>query len=124
MRGRASKAKGYRGEKEFIEVLHESGWADAKRNGNIHGRADQGDASGVPGWAFQVKNVETARIPEFLKAAQEQAASAGAPWFGLVLKLRGKHIRDGAFVMPVWLAMRLIREVDDEQAEAAYADGT
>jgi hypothetical protein len=114
--GRASKSKGYRGEAEFVEDAQAHGYK-AQRNGNIHGQADQGDIAGVPGWVVQVKNVAVAQIPAFLKAAKEQAANAGVRFYCVALKLRGKHMRDGAILMPVAQWWDIVKEMEELRAE-------
>jgi hypothetical protein len=114
--GRSSKSKGYRGEAEFVEDAQAHGYK-AQRNGNIHGQADQGDIAGVPGWVVQVKNVAVAQIPAFLKAAREQAGNAGVRFYCVALKLRGKHMRDGAILMPVAQWWVIVKEMEELRAE-------
>lgn len=105
-----SKRKGYVGEKEAVEVLAEHDY-EARRNGNLYGQADRGDIAGLPGWTIQVKSVSTARIPEYLKQAEEQAGRAGTGLFVVWLKLRGRHLRHGAAIMPVTQHLRLVAEL-------------
>lgn len=114
--GRASKSKGYRGEAEFVEASTENGYK-TQRNGNIHGQADQGDIAGISDWTVQVKNVATVKIPEFIKAAKEQAVNAGNRFYCVALKLRGKHMREGVILMPVQQWFDIVKELEELRAE-------
>ena len=128
MNGRASKAKGYTGEVEFIQVGDEEGYPGLRRNGNQFGQADQGDIAGVIGWVIQVKNVATARIPEWIRACKEQAKNAGVDRWAIALKLRGHHMRDGVVMVPTRLFFEMVRiieafekaEVDEYEASRNY----
>lgn len=115
--GRSSKAKGYAGEREFCEAAHEQGFATAERNGSRYGSKDRGDIAGVPDWTIQVKNVVRYEIPKWLSDAEEQAGNGDTRWFGLALKLKGKHMRQGAFLLPIgkWFELlQYVRQLEDD----------
>lgn len=115
--GRASKSKGYRGETEFCEAAKEAGFLSVERNGSRYGSKDRGDIAGLPDWTIQVKSVAKYSIPEWLRDAKEQAQNGGTRWFGLALKLTGKHMRDGAFLMPnerFFALLNYIGELEDD----------
>ncbi|MFE1095859.1 hypothetical protein [Streptomyces smyrnaeus] len=112
MHGRASKAKGYRGEVEAVESLSPV-YPAAERYGGINGANDLGDIKGVPEWALQVKNVSTAYLGKFVADAADQAKRAGKRYAGVMLKLRGKHMRHGVFVMPMNQAIAIMKELED-----------
>lgn len=118
--GRASKAKGYRGETEFCEAAHEGGFPNAERNGSRYGSKDRGDVAGVPDWTIQVKSVARYSIPEWLRDAKEQAENGSTRWYGLALKLTGKHMREGAWLMPMSKFFELLRYVEQLQEDVKY----
>lgn len=110
MSGRASKQKGYRWEAEFREFARR--WLpDITRNGGLYGQADRGDFSGVPGWVLQAKNHREFRLSQWLKEAEEQAENAGAEWFAVVVKRRGKGPEGGYFVMSIPKGLELIDQL-------------
>lgn len=114
--GRSSKAKGYRGETEFVETAREFGY-EAGRNGSVYGQKDRGDIHGIPGWVIQVKNVAVAEIPKFIADAAEQAVNAGVRLYCVALKLRGKHMREGVVMMPVRQWFEMLKETEELRAD-------
>lgn len=113
--GRKVKAIGYRWEKAIVEFLHECGWLDAKRHGNLNGRNDLGDIAGIL-WTWQAKDVSQlgpAKLAAFMDAVCEQASRAGTRYYGLAIKRRGAKPRDGYFVMPIWMAEELMQRVNE-----------
>jgi hypothetical protein len=118
--GRSSKAKGYRGETEFVEAAHEGGFLTAERNGSRYGSKDRGDIAGVPDWTIQVKSVARYSIPEWLRDAKEQAENGSTRWYGLALKLTGKHMREGAFLLPIAKWLELLRYIEELQEDVKY----
>jgi hypothetical protein len=117
--GRSSKAKGYAGEREYVEAAHEAGFPEAERNGSRFGSKDRGDIGGIRGWVVQVKNVAVPKIPEYLKDAEEQARNAGVKLFCLSFKLRGKHMREGVTVLPNKTWFRMVKEAEENAQELA-----
>ena len=115
--GRSSKAKGYAGEREYVEAAIEAGFSGAGRNGSVYGSKDRGDIHGIPGWVIQVKNVAVLKIPEYMKDAEEQARNAGVKLFCLAFKLKGKHMREGVTVLPNRTWFQLVREAEEREAE-------
>lgn len=118
--GRSSKAKGYRGETEFCEAAKERGFPNVERNGSRYGSKDRGDIAGLPDWTIQVKSVARYSIPEWLRDAEEQAKNGGTRWFGLALKLTGKHMRLGAFLMPISKFFDLLDYIQELEADVRY----
>jgi hypothetical protein len=110
--GRASKAKGYRGEIESIEILAPV-FPEADRYGGINGSNDLGDIKGVPNWAIQVKNVAVASLGKFVADAETQRDRAKAQWAGVMLKLKGKHMRQGVFVMSNAQALEIMKRLEE-----------
>jgi hypothetical protein len=115
--GRSSKAKGYAGEREYVEAAHEAGFTEAERNGSRFGSKDRGDIGGIRGWVVQVKNVAVPKIPEYLRDAKEQAANAGVARYCLSFKLRGLHMRHGVTILPNALWFEMVREREEMSDE-------
>ncbi|MFI6609254.1 hypothetical protein [Streptomyces sp. NPDC050507] len=114
MNGRASKAKGYRAEVEGVEFYGEAGyWPEVERNGNRYGPKDQGDLGRIPEWAIQIKNVATATLGAFVADAQEQAQNARKKYHAVHLKLRGRHMRRGLFIMSAEQGRRVMKELEE-----------
>ncbi|MFE4355091.1 hypothetical protein [Kitasatospora sp. NPDC056800] len=112
MNGRASKSKGYRGEIEAVEVLSPV-YPKAKRFGGINGANDLGDIDEIPYWVIQVKNVAVAQLGRFVADAEEQRKRAGARWSAVMLKLKGKHMRYGVFVMSNEQGIRIMKRLEE-----------
>ncbi|MFF4818059.1 hypothetical protein ACFY2K_26135 [Kitasatospora sp. NPDC001309] len=86
---------------------------EVARYGGINGANDLGDLDGIPDWAIQVKNVSVPNLGKFVADAVTQAGRAGKKYAGVMLKLRGKHMRKGLFIMPNEQAMRIMKRLED-----------
>ena len=72
---RAERDKGARGEREVATILraHDLPAVRTPNSGGLHVR---GDLTGVPGYHFEVKRQETARVPAWLRQAREECGDA------------------------------------------------
>ena len=73
-----SRAKGKRGEQDFINRILRPFWPEARRNVDQF-VADKRDVLAVNGVHFQVKRTETLRIWEALAQASNEAAEHDLP---------------------------------------------
>lgn len=108
----ASKAKGTAVETAVVRYLQANGFPAAERRA-LHGAADRGDISGIPGIAVEVKAVARPAYPQWLREAAKEAANADVP-FGVVIHKPVGVGRDNPadFVVALRLAafVSLIRE--------------
>ena len=72
---RAERDKGARGEREVAAILraHDLPAVRTPNSGGLHVR---GDLTGVPGYHFEVKRQETARVPTWLRQARAECGDA------------------------------------------------
>jgi Holliday junction resolvase len=61
--------------------------------------ADIGDIDGLDGYAIQCKNCQRLEIPHWIQQAKQQAQRAGKPHGVVVVKRRGKPIKDSFVIM-------------------------
>ncbi|WP_149030301.1 hypothetical protein [Kitasatospora sp. MBT66] len=97
---------------EAVEVFSPV-YPEAERYGGINGANDLGDIKGIPYWAIQVKNVAVAQLGKFVADAETQRIRAGALWSAVMLKLKGKHMRNGVFVMSNEQALRIMKRLEE-----------
>lgn len=77
-RGRASREKGKRGEREVAKIFRESGVPEARRTVQYCGKTgDAADVTGVPGLHIEVKHVEREAVRTWYGQAARDAAAAG-----------------------------------------------
>ena len=77
-RGRASREKGKRGEREVAGIFREAGWDTARRTSQYCGKTgDASDITGVPGLHIEVKRVEREQIRVWMAQAVRDAEAAG-----------------------------------------------
>lgn len=100
-RGRSSRAKGARYERELAGWFRGHGWPHAERGRNNGFRtadreaADGYDITGVPGWIIDAKCYgadTTAKVPGWLRKASE---AAGLQGFAMVVVKRNGHADPG-----------------------------
>ena len=77
-RGRASREKGKRGEREVAKIFREAGFPEARRTVQYCGRTgDAADVTGVPGLHIEVKHVEREAVRQWYGQAVRDAEAAG-----------------------------------------------
>ena len=75
-RGRRSREKGKRGEREIARILREHGYKDARRGVQYSGRTGAADVVGIPGWHIEVKRVEYFDMSAAVAQARSDAHAA------------------------------------------------
>ena len=91
-RGRASREKGKRGEREIARIFREAGWETARRTSQYCGKTgDASDVTGVPGLHIEVKRVEREQVRAWMAQAERDAQAAGNGDIPVVV-----HRRSGA----------------------------
>ena len=77
-RGRASREKGKRGEREIAKAFRDAGWDTARRTAQYCGRSgDAADITGIPGLHIEVKYVEREQVRAWMAQAERDAQAAG-----------------------------------------------
>lgn len=79
-RGKASREKGKRGEREVAGIFRDAGWDTARRTSQYCGKTgDASDITGIPGLHIEVKRVEREAVRQWYGQAErdEQAAGKG-----------------------------------------------
>jgi hypothetical protein len=105
-----AKALGYRTEVLIVEWLRGHGWPFAERR-RLRGARDQGDVTGCPGLAIEVKS-SFAKVSEALTEAERERDHAGADYGLVVMRRRGKPDPAGWYcVMPFGDVVRLLHTV-------------
>lgn len=74
---RMQRTKGALGEREILDLLHAAGWPHAHRNFQSGGQGGSDIARGPAGVALEVKRCETARLREWWRQAEADAAHRG-----------------------------------------------
>ena len=77
-RGRASREKGKRGEREVAKAFRDAGYENARRTSQYCGMTgDASDVTGIPGLHPEVKYVEKEAVRTWYGQAVRDAAAAG-----------------------------------------------
>ena len=77
-RGRASREKGKRGEREIAKAFRDAGWDTARRTAQYCGKTGAAaDVVGIPGLHIEVKFVERESIRAWYRQAVRDAQAAG-----------------------------------------------
>ena len=77
-RGRASREKGKRGEREVAKAFQDAGYTEARRTSQYCGKTgDASDVTGVPGLHLEVKFVEKEAVRSWYGQAVRDAKAAG-----------------------------------------------
>jgi hypothetical protein len=108
MTGRASKAKGYKYERD-LELYGRNWFPRLKRLGS-QGQNDKSDFAGVADWALEAKDRSPIRLSEWLREAEREAQNANKTWYAVLVKQRGKNVSQSYFVMPITRGFDLIWE--------------
>lgn len=83
-----AKAKGTAAETALVKYLRNHGFPGAERRA-LTGEFDQGDVTGTPCLAWEVKNHRSYKFPEWIKEAKIEAKNAKADLGILVVKPNG-----------------------------------
>lgn len=102
--------KGAAFERAVADLFQADGfmWADRKPK---RGARDAGDVTGIEGWTLELKNEKTIQLAGAVDEATIEAANAGTPWFAAIIKRRNKNVRDAYVVLPLWLFIRLVKQL-------------
>lgn len=99
--------RGTRFETAVVEYLKVHGYPDAERRAKS-GRRDKGDLAGVPTWACELKDRGRIDLAGWTAEAQREAGNAGADWWAVIAKRRGKNVAAAYVVMDLEQWCRLI----------------
>lgn len=113
-RGRASREKGKRGEREVAGIFRKAGWLTARRTSQYCGSTgDASDVTGVPGLHIEVKRVEREAVRQWMAQAERDTQAAGNGDIPVVI-----HRRSGA----PWLVtlslenfIQIFKEMQDDK---------
>ncbi|MGK5496376.1 hypothetical protein [Streptomyces sp. URMC 125] len=117
--GRRNKAKGYRFEKEFVDLLREEfpeiDPDEIRRNGVMYGTNDRGDIRvGEIAFVWELKNVQRFDLAGFMRELEREIqAHPKARNGAVVIKARMKPVKDAYAVMPLWRLLELVKENHD-----------
>lgn len=78
-RGRKSRNKGKRGERELANILKERGYTDARRGQQYSGKTGEADVVGIPGYHIEVKRVEQFHLWDALEQSTSDARAGEIP---------------------------------------------
>lgn len=99
MRPSTAKAKGRATENQAVEWLREQGWVNAERR-RLHGSADQGDITGIPGMCIEVKSAAHWQPVEWLRQLDEEVENAEAQiGFVMARPKGGTDVEDWVIMM-------------------------
>lgn len=82
------KQKGTSFETLVVRFLRDNGFQHAERR-SLHGTADKGDITGIPGVVFECKNHKTLRLTEWIRETETERVNADADIGVLVVKRHG-----------------------------------
>lgn len=106
-----SKIKGTAAETGLVNYLNPNGFPGAERRA-LTGAFDQGDITGTPGLAWEVKNCKTYSIPKWLKETEAERINSGADFGILAIKPNGVGVTNAGqwwAVMPMAQMVELLR---------------
>jgi hypothetical protein len=112
-----AKAKGTAAETGLVRFLREHGFPGAERRA-LTGEFDQGDVTGTPCLAWEVKNHKSYKFPEWIKEAKIEAKNAKADYGILVVKPNGIGITNAGD----WWAILTVDQMVHLLREAGYGD--
>lgn len=113
----AAKAKGTIAESALVKFLRENGWPLAERRA-LTGTNDQGDVTGTPLLAWEVKNHKSYKFPQWIDEANVEAENAGADYGILVVKPNGIGLSNQKH----WWAILTLEAMTQLLREAGYGD--
>jgi Holliday junction resolvase len=89
-RGRHSRNKGKRGEREVAKILQTAGFP-ARRTVQYNGRAGTADVVGVPGMHIEVKFVEKESVRTWYKQAERDAEASSEQEIPVVVHRKSRE---------------------------------
>ena len=107
-----AKAKGTIAESALVKYLQANGFPLAERRA-LTGQFDQGDVTGTPCLAWEVKNHKSYKFPEWIKETEVERINAKADYGILVVKPNGVGVarpEDFWAIMPLSFIVDLLRE--------------
>lgn len=105
-----AKAKGTAAESAVVKYLSTKGFPLAERRA-LTGALDQGDITGTPCLAFEIKNHKSYKFQEWLRESEAEKNNAGADFCPLIVKPNGvglTSVGDWFFVLTVEEGMALL----------------
>ncbi|EFC86496.1 hypothetical protein [Parafrankia sp. EUN1f] len=113
-----SKIRGTRWESAVRDYLRENfrdfGAArpeDIERNGDVHGRLDQGDIRGVTGFVIECKDEEKIRLAGYMAEAKRERENANTRYYAAVVKARRKTVEQAYVVMELDQFREIVRDL-------------
>jgi len=107
-----AKQKGTAAESALVKFLVGQGFPGAERRA-LTGSFDQGDITGTPCLAWEVKNHTTYKIPAWIKETEFERVNAKADFGILAIKPNGVGLSNAGqwwAVLPMEAMVRLLRE--------------
>lgn len=112
-----AKAKGTAAESALVRFLSGQGFPNAERRA-LTGQFDQGDVTGTPCLAWEVKNHKTYHFPAWLKETETERINAKADFGILVVKPNGVGLTNAG----QWWAVMSVADVVNLLRDAGYGD--
>jgi len=112
-----AKAKGTAAESALVRFLSGQGFPNAERRA-LTGQFDQGDVTGTPCLAWEVKNHKTYHFPAWLKETETERINAKADFGILVVKPNGVGLTNAG----QWWAVMSVADIVNLLRDAGYGD--
>lgn len=112
-----AKQKGTAAESALVKYLAVNGFPNAERRA-LTGEFDQGDITGTPALAWEVKNHKTYKFPEWLGEIRTETINAKADYGILVVKPNGVGFTNQG----QWWAVMPVEEMVQLLRDAGYGD--
>ena len=112
-----AKAKGPAAESALVRFLSGQGFPNAERRA-LTGQFDQGDVTGTPCLAWEVKNHKTYHFPAWLKETETERINAKADFGILVVKPNGVGLTNAG----QWWAVMSVADIVNLLRDAGYGD--
>lgn len=112
-----AKQKGTSAESALVKYLQANGFPNAERRA-LTGSLDQGDITGTPCLAWEVKNHKAYHIPAWLKECEIETGNAKADFGILAVKPNGVGLGNAG----QWWAIMTMDQMVKLLREAGYGD--
>ena len=112
-----AKQKGTSAESALVKYLQANGFPMAERRA-LTGSLDQGDITGTPCLAWEVKNHKAYHIPEWLRETEIETGNANADFGILAVKPNGVGLGNAG----QWWAIMTMDQMVKLLREAGYGD--
>ena len=112
-----AKTKGTAAESALVRFLSGQGFPNAERRA-LTGQFDQGDVTGTPCLAWEVKNHKTYHFPAWLKETETERINAKADFGILVVKPNGVGLTNAG----QWWAVMSVADIVNLLRDAGYGD--